>query len=191
MMLRRVKIRSVQRHWNALPIFPPALLPGWLAFPVYPQSASQWLHGTCRWRAWWFCTPHLVLPCWQPLLLDLPGLPCRPACLPFHPLHCPVCFLILLLVSLFQPLWSGVHNFLLQGSPALDGLPGICCDPLLSLLLSVSHGGFADLSIGYSDLLPHGVDVALPGRCMFFSICQWLKLVFQLDGEGTRCSSLL
>ena len=54
---------------------------------------------------------------------------------------------------IWQPFWSDVHDFLLQGSPALDGLPGISYDPLLPPLLSASQAGFACLFIDYSDLI--------------------------------------
>ena len=63
---------------------------------------------------------------------------------------CPVCFLVLLPASLFHSLSSGVFDFLLQSSPALHGLQGICYDPLLPLLLSASQAGFAGPCIGYT-----------------------------------------
>ena len=84
---------------------------------------------------------------------------------PCHPLYCSVYFSVLPPVSLFQPLRSGVHDLLLQGSPALDGLPCICCDPFLPFLLSASQAVSAGLCIDCSDLLPHGVDVACTGVC--------------------------
>ena len=93
------------------------------------------------------------------------GHPCRLACQPFWiPLHCPVQYCCLYRsVSLFDL----VSLTVFQGSPALDGLLGICC-------------------VGYSsDLLPLGVIVTLARLCMFFSICQCFKLVLQLEGEGT------
>ena len=46
----------------------------------------------------------------------------------YLPLHCSVSFPVLLLVSLFRLLRIGLHDFPLQGSPVLDGMPG--CDPL-------------------------------------------------------------
>ena len=54
--------------------------------------------------------------------------------------------------------------------------------------LSAFQASFASVCIGYSGLLSQVVDVASARRCMFFSICQCLILVLQLDGEGTHCS---
>ena len=74
-----------------------------------------------------------------------------PLVCPCHPLYCePVCFSLVLLVSLFQPLWSCVHDFLLLDFSAFDGLSGNYCDPLLPLHLPASQAGVADLCIGYS-----------------------------------------
>ena len=172
-------------RWNALHILPPSLLAWWVTFPIYPQSVCPWLRGTFRWAL-------LHLPLFSPVS----GLLCL-TCQVFYiglliclryPLYCSICSSVLSPVSLFQPLRSGIHDFLLQGSPALDGLPCICCDPFLPSLLLASQAGFAGLCTGYSDLLPHGVDVAFVGRCMLFSICQCLKLVLQLEDESTPYS---
>ena len=74
-----------------------------------------------------------------------------PLVCPCHPLYCePVCFSLVLLVSLFQPLWSCVHDFLLLDFSAFDGLSGNYCDPVLPLHLPASQVGVADLYIGYS-----------------------------------------
>ena len=69
-----------------------------------------------------------------------------------------------------------VYDFPLQGSPAFDLLPGICCAPFLLVPLFVSLTGLAGLCIGYSDLL-HSVNVVGAGGCKLFSICQCFKLV--------------
>ena len=127
----------------------------------------------------------VLLPCWQPLLLDLPVLSYWPACLPL-----PSSSLSILLpvtaafyISLSASLRSGVDDFLLQGSPALNGLSCVCHDPLLPLPPSASQAGFPGLCMGYSDLLPQGIDVYGAGQRMFFSICQCLKLVLQLESN--------
>ena len=75
--------------------------------------------------------------------------------------------------------WSGAHEFLLQSSPALDGLPAICCDSLLPLVLSAFQAGFTGLCIGYCDLLSHGVDVARAGRCTFSTSASAWNLFFR------------
>ena len=82
-----------------------------------------------------------------------------------------------------------MHDLLLQDSPALDGLPGICCDTLLPLLLSASQVGFAGLCTVYSELLQRGVDGVVPGGVCFSALASawnlffsWrMKILFVLD----------
>ena len=163
--------------WNARPILPPAQPPWWVAFPVF-------FHNRCVSGFAVLAADELGNLVDLPMFSPVGGLFCLTCqvvhvgspVVPCNPLDCLVCFSLLLSLSLFQPLWSGVQEFLLQGSPAVNDLPGNCCDPHLPLLLSASQAGFAGLSIGYSDLLPHDVDVIRAWQCMFFSICQFSSL---------------
>ena len=82
-----------------------------------------------------------------------------------------------------------MHDLLLRGSPALDGLPGICCDKLLPLFLSASQVGFAGLCTVYTELLQRGVDGVVPGGVCFSALASawnlffsWrMKILFVLD----------
>ena len=124
------------------------ICPACLQPSVFNQSACTWPCGTFA-----DGLDNLGFLCWRPLLLDLPGIPCRAACLSLSPscllLGSAACILVVLLVSLFQPLWSCVHDFLLLDFSAFDGLSGNCCNPLLPLHLPASQAGVADLCIGY------------------------------------------
>ena len=111
-MLQLLVVVCSELRWNALSIFPPSLLPWWVTFLlVYPQSACRWLCGTCRWRAWWHLS--LFSPVGGLFCLTCQVFYFGPLVCPCHPLHCSICFLVLLPVSLFQPLWSCFSRALL------------------------------------------------------------------------------
>ena len=111
-----------------------------------------------------------------------------------HPLHCCIRFPILLFVSLFQSLWFGLQDYLLESSSVLNGLLGILCDPLPPLPLLCSKAGFAGLLVGYLKLLPLCIDVSRAILHLVFSICQYLELILQLkcgDSFYFKVSQLL
>ena len=91
-----------------------------------------------------------------------------------------ILFTVLLRASLFQPFRLGLQDFPLRGSPVLNGLPSICWDPLLPLLLLMSQANFIGLGVCYFDLVQHGVDSSRVWLGMVLSICQCLELVLQL-----------
>ena len=116
-------------RWIALPILLPTLLPWWVAF-LFIHKYYRRVGGSTVLAA----DEELVDVGQLFLFFPVGGrfyLTCRVFHVgllvwPCHPLHCPVCFLVLL------------PDFLLQSSPTLDGLPGICCDSLLPRLLFAS-----------------------------------------------------
>ena len=162
-LLQLLMVVCSELRWNVLPILPPALLLWWKAFPVYQRVGSPRYLPLTNLAIWYV----LVLPCWQPHVLDLPGLPCNPAFLPFSSSS-----LSGLRISNTACISFSLSDLVSMTFFFRDLLLSMACQVSAVIhsfaFLSASQAGFADVCRGYSDLLPHGVDVARGGQCLFF-----------------------